>query len=47
MPEFEKEFVYSPKVFESLFREIDEDGNGVVDRDELTDFISKLLVRGQ
>ena len=43
MPLFQPGFVYSQKVFEKIFREIDEDGNNVVTRDELTQFILKLL----
>ena len=43
MPEFKPGFIYSQDLFESIFKEIDEDENKVVDRDELTEFISKLL----
>ena len=31
MPEFQSGFVFSTEVFERIYREIDDDGNGVVD----------------
>ena len=39
LPEFDPHFVYSDKLFDCLFERIDDDGNGFVDRKELTEFI--------
>ena len=43
MPEFKPGFIFSQDLFVSIFKEIDEDDNSVVDRNELTEFIFKLL----
>ena len=43
MPGFRAGFIYSEDDFEKIFNEIDVDGNKVVDRNELTEFIYKLL----
>jgi len=47
MPEFKQGFKYSSDQFENIFNEIDDDGNGMVDKKELTEFILRLLQRDQ
>ena len=43
MPQFQPDFTFSEAVFERILAEIDTDGNGDVDQEEMTDFIIKML----
>lgn len=42
LPELKQGFKYSEDGFEALFKEFDLDGNGSVDRFEMTEFIKKI-----
>ena len=43
MPEFVKKWTFSEEAFEKIFKEVDLDGNGAIDRNEMTEFLTKLL----
>lgn len=47
MPEFHRTFVFSEEEFARIFDEIDKDGNGTVEKDEMAIFITRMMHSGR
>lgn len=43
MPEFKLDFKFTEQEYEQLFKEVDLDGNGDIDKYEMAEFLTKIL----